>query len=387
MWRRIGWNGLSLISLLMAVTVVVTLAVLIYVLLMPTLQVRSEMVYQVLVLLMLVTLVSIVLTVAYQASFFAYSENRQRHRNRQLDRWDAVWSAVMFNQAPIPTTRDPLAAEGLLSLKITLDPALHAKVGQLYDQSGLLAADVRMLQGRGAVLQKIQVLERWTLLCEQKTHPYLQAISHSTHPELSFLGHAALARSMGVNRTTEPLVARTFTEVFVEGQFSSGRLEQLLVLLGEQGTLLLRQLLQDPSARLQLLALHALVYIDTTACEAECLELLYSKDPDVRASSLKVLALRGVLPGLGSETVMGMLSDPVWFVRAQAMRASATLQDQRVLQVLYDGLADSSWWVRHNSAQALMLRGPEGLHTLQNARLHHRDPYARDMAHQHLLVL
>ncbi|GGJ52826.1 HEAT repeat domain-containing protein [Deinococcus roseus] len=383
MWRRIGWNGLSLVSLLMAVTVVVTLAALIYVLLMPTLQARSEMVYQVLVLLMLVTLVCIVLTVAYQALFFAYSENRQRHRNRQLDRWAAVWNEVVFNHAPIPHTRDPLAADGLLSLKGTL----HGRVGQLYDQSGLLAADVRILQGRGAVLQKIQVLERWTLLCEQKTHSHLQAISHSTHPELSFLGFAALARSMGMNRTTEPLVARTFTEVFVGERFSSGRLEQLLVLLGEQGTLLLRQLLQDPSARLQLLALHALVYIDTTACEAECLELLYSKDPDVRASSLKVLSLRGVLPGTGSDTVMGMVTDPVWFVRAQAMRASAPLQDQRVLQVLYDGLADASWWVRHNSAQALMLRGPEGLHTLQDARLHHRDPYARDMAHQHLLVL
>ncbi|GEM49889.1 HEAT repeat domain-containing protein [Deinococcus cellulosilyticus] len=385
MWRTLGWNGLSLVSLLMAVTVVMTLAALIYVLLMPTLEEKASLIYQVLVLLMVMVLVCIVLTVAYQASFFAYSENRQRHRNQQLDRWAAVWNAVVFNQAPTPSTRDPLAAEGLLSLKgFHLDQ--HGRIGQLYDQSGLLAADVRTLQGRGPVLNKIQVLERWMLLCEEKTHPHLEASRHASHPEVAFLAFAALARSMGVNRTPGDLVARTFTEVFVGGQFSSGRLEQVLVLLGEQGTTLIQHLLQDPSVRLQLLALHALVYIDTTACEAECLELLDSKDPDVRASSLKVLALRGVLPGVGSETVMGMVTDPVWFVRAQAVRASASLQDRRVLQVLYDGLADASWWVRHNSAVALMQRGPDGLHTLQNAQLHHHDPYARDMAHQHLLV-
>ncbi|GGJ27456.1 HEAT repeat domain-containing protein [Deinococcus roseus] len=385
MWRRFGLNGLNYFSLFVAVAVVVSLAVLVYVLVVPNFYRQPEVVYRMLVVFSLLSLLSIVTTVIYQAAYFSYSESSFQHHRRERERWMSVWNEVMYNKAPLPTrTADVVAAEALLLLKEKMDPQQAERARHTYEMSGLLARDMRIMQGPGNLLGKVRVIERWAILCDPQTHQTLYHFCFSKNDDLRRLALTALARSMGLSGVSRREVAHTFHELIRDDRFSSGWIEQVLVLLDSQGIVLLQDLLKDPAPEMQLRALRALAYVRADECLDECLDLLHSEHPDIRASSLKVLSSMHQVPQEAVKDVYRLLDDPVWFVRAQAALACGLLKVPQVTTKLYDSLADEAWWVRHNSAQALSELGAEGQRALETAVLQHPDRYARDMASQYL---
>lgn len=385
MWRRWGLSGLNHLSLFLGLLVVGSLAALVFVLLVPAWQEQPEVVYQVLLALILLTVLSLVGAVAYQSGYFSYSESHFERTNKERERWMGVWHEVLFNRAPLPTrTADPIAAEALLIIKDTLEPEKSEKARHIYEMTGLLARDMHILRTSSSRLEKVRVLERWALLCDPQTHPMLYQQCFSKHPDLQRLALTSLARSMAVSQVPRKEVARTFERLVRDDRFSSGWIEQVLVLLGDRGVLLLQDFLKDEDQSMQLRALRALTYVRAEECLDECLTLLNSKNPDLRAASLKVLVSMQQVPSEAVPEVYALLEDPVWFVRAQAALACKAIKSEQVTTLLYDALADEAWWVRHNSAQALLELGPEGHQTLQLAMHQHPDRYARDMASQSL---
>ena len=387
MWRRFGLSGLNYFSLFVAVAVVVSLAVLVYVLVVPTFYRQPEVVYQMLVVFSLLTLLSIVSTVIYQAGYFSYSESSFQHNRRERERWMSVWNEVLFNKAPLPTrTADTVAAEALLLIKEDLDPRQAEKARHTYEMSGLLQRDMRIMRSMGNLVGKVRVIERWAILCDPQTHKVLYDYCFARNDDLRRLALTSLARSMSLSGVSRKEVAQTFHNLIRDDRFSSGWIEQVLVLLGERGILLLQDLLRDPDQTMQLRALRALVFVRADECLDECLDLLHSENPDIRASSLKVLATMNQVPTEAVQDVYKLLHDPNWFVRAQAALACGSLKGPQVTTRLYESLADEAWWVRHNSALALIELGPEGHRTLEEAKETHPDRYARDMAYQYLQV-
>jgi HEAT repeat protein len=105
--------------------------------------------------------------------------------------------------------------------------------------------------------------------------------------------------------------------------------------------------------------------------------LLTSTNPNVRAAALTSLAKIG--DGGDNRTMVTALSDPEWFVRAQAAKACGEQRVVAALPKLVSLLRDHEWWVRADAREAIETIGPPAIHHLLRA-LTDPDRFARNMA-------
>jgi HEAT repeat protein len=99
-------------------------------------------------------------------------------------------------------------------------------------------------------------------------------------------------------------------------------------------------------------------------------------DPQVRAAAIESLA--GAGNGPATAAALGLLDDPVWFVRAHAARTLGAIGGPEVEHVR-ELLADEQWWVRAAAKDALTAGGAETVRPLV-AYLDHPDRFARNGA-------
>ena len=101
-------------------------------------------------------------------------------------------------------------------------------------------------------------------------------------------------------------------------------------------------------------------------------------DIEVRIASFKAAAT-SKLSLTEAEVKLG-LKDQIWPVRAQAVKVAAALRMINLIPNLCHCLSDGQWWVRHNSAQALVQLGAAGVEALSYVSQYSTDRFARDMA-------
>lgn len=80
------------------------------------------------------------------------------------------------------------------------------------------------------------------------------------------------------------------------------------------------------------------------------------------------------------------LDDPRWQVRAVAVKILGDIGDESVISPLTVSLKDPEWWVRINSANALMLLGKPGISALRE-QLPEADKYAYEAAQEVLKTI
>jgi HEAT repeat protein len=105
--------------------------------------------------------------------------------------------------------------------------------------------------------------------------------------------------------------------------------------------------------------------------------LLLAADPNVRAAALASLAKIG--DGGGDLSLIPLLADPQWFVRAQAARACGARRLSQALPALIGLLRDREWWVRVDAREAIEQIGPAAVDHLLRV-LEDEDRFARNMA-------
>lgn len=387
MWRRFGLISLSLLAFLIVGVILGTLALLSYVLLKPELAQQPEVVYRVLLVCIVGGLAAIVLTALYQVFYFTYTEAMQRRVQREQEKWSGIWFAVLFEEAPLPARVSEIGADTLMLLKESLKGEAADHIRSIYEQCGLLDRDQQAMIGWNLLERRVRVLERWAVLADSRTYPTLVEYCLHPHPELRRLAVLSLARSMGYSDVGPAHVAVTFERLLNLDRFGSGWIEQVLVLLGSSSVKLIQDILVRFPEPMKLRALNALIRLRLWECLPECLPLLRSHNPEMRAAVLKVFSSLQYVPEEATTDVAVLLKDPVWFVRSQAALAFAGIHEEWAFQKLYDALADQAWWVRHNIAGVLLHKGPKGMETLHKAAREHPDRYARDMASQQIFVL
>lgn len=84
------------------------------------------------------------------------------------------------------------------------------------------------------------------------------------------------------------------------------------------------------------------------------------------------------------QTLIDLLEDPAWPVRARAAHSLGHRREPSALASLARRLADEAFWVRQNAAHALTRLGPPGVAALEEAAKNHRDRFARDAAREEL---
>ncbi|HZR81667.1 MAG TPA: HEAT repeat domain-containing protein [Candidatus Binatia bacterium] len=126
------------------------------------------------------------------------------------------------------------------------------------------------------------------------------------------------------------------------------------------------------------LALEALGHARAEAAIPEARARLAAEDSELRASAARFLGK--LRDHESAPSLVRLLDDPEWFVRAAAARGLENLpKTADVLDALGRSLNDESWWVRSNAARTLSREAEPGFEILRRA-IDGDDAYARDAA-------
>lgn len=169
----------------------------------------------------------------------------------------------------------------------------------------------------------------------------------------------------------------------VRARVSASTAEEVLILLGEGapdaiGGWLRRSDLAPPLLRA---ALDAARKLGLEGFDPESVILANHADPDVRAASLRLLgAAKGPTSAAALDAMERGLRSEHAFLRAHAVRALAARGGQESAKLIWERLADESWWVRLAAAESLRSLGGSAKRELETAARSHPDRFARDVA-------
>lgn len=103
-----------------------------------------------------------------------------------------------------------------------------------------------------------------------------------------------------------------------------------------------------------------------------------SVNDEVRIASFKAAVTSKL--SLSEDELKRGLRDPVWPVRAQAVKAVGALRVLNLIPQLTHCLSDEQWWVRNNSAHTLVQLGATGIEALNYVSQFGSDRFARDIS-------
>jgi hypothetical protein len=316
-------------------------------------------------------------------------QRRARAKQDVAQDWLEQFSSYAWNNTPLttrPGPKDVRVAYALLNLFENLEGVEATRLQGLYKDIGFLSEDLRLLQGRSSVQERSNALVRLGKLCHPEAIPTLQRELGRSGRPLRNLTFLVLAKTHGRIYCSGPDLIGRLGPYFERGGFSRGVLEEALTLMGAKAEPLLRHFLQDTAPLfLTQISLNVLGRSGWLAWAEDCAWFMDHLEPELRAAALRALAqLQYVPPGREAD-VLGLLADPVWFVRVQAAHACVGIPGEVVHEHLWGALGDPTWWVRNSAASCLAKRGSRGREVLELAVKIHPDKFARDISLQTLV--
>ena len=140
----------------------------------------------------------------------------------------------------------------------------------------------------------------------------------------------------------------------------------------------LERLFEQVSTKLKPVLIEAIIQSGQGSALPIIRKGIHSQDVEVRIASFKAAVTSKL--SLSEEEVRIGLTDPIWVVRAQAVKIVGALKMLNLIPLLCQCLADNQWWVRQNSAQALLQLGSSGAEALSYVAQFGEDRFARDIS-------
>lgn len=188
------------------------------------------------------------------------------------------------------------------------------------------------------------------------------------------------ARSLGIIGSPEAVDALV-TILGYPDILDTPRVLEIVQIMGAQATEPLRRMLatstNGSTSDVQLLAIDLVGDLRDYSMVPTLHQMLRSTDTEKVLRALKALGRINAPLQVGE--LMSLARDRVWQVRAQAARAIGQLGLEEGVLLLKDGLSDQAFWVRRNSAEALLSFGRKG-HEMLSEAVRSSDMFARDMA-------
>lgn len=107
-------------------------------------------------------------------------------------------------------------------------------------------------------------------------------------------------------------------------------------------------------------------------------QYLDSADIEIRIKALKAIGDIGLTTQ--EEKILLLLDSESWVEKVMAIRIVKNSSLRRAIPILEKLLTNSNWWIRLRAAEALYSFGTIGIDRLEQIKVKHDDPYARDMA-------
>jgi hypothetical protein len=213
----------------------------------------------------------------------------------------------------------------------------------------------------------------------------LVELLNDKHPTVSFYSAWALARVSPIRGLDELI-----HYIDLGGQDQVSKSNTLLLSFSQQVTLLkelqlqylktveLEALFERLSDQLKPVLIEALIQ----SSRGQALPIvrlgIISTNIEIRIASFKAAATSRL--SLSETELARGLSDPIWPVRAQAVKVVGVLRILNLIPQVCQCLSDGQWWVRYNSAHTLVQLGAAGVEALSYISQFGDDRFARDMA-------
>jgi HEAT repeat protein len=325
----------------------------------------------------------------YILAFHALSDIGDRRRDGLLGQWTERWLSTIFShEEPPKPPLTPEAEEAALELRALLqgeDGLALSEVLERYE------VDRRLIRKMGSRrlsyrLEALQDLARGRF--RAAFYPLIPLLAEGD-AVIRLMSGRALARTLAEWPSGQERDAATsvFAIAVKAAALPAGATVEILLLLEGSARPVLTALLLSRRDRTNLVrgALDATGRLGLIDLKELVIPWIDHPEPEVRAAALRALGKLGRVPRRVVPEFVAAFGDDTEFVRVQAARAASGLSQRLAVPILYEGLADPSWWVRRASAESLLQLGARGQAALRRAARSHLDRYARDMSAQVLI--
>ena len=383
MWYRLGVGSFLAISFLIFLGVSASLIALFAAgLIELILKYDSSMSLIAVAVSVIATFLSLISLSLFQFFHHTVSLRQFERQQDQISYWMEVVSDVLLFDAKPPQWVRASAAYALLELSEGVDDDASLCLMYLYESYGFLADDLRTLGKRISIDRRAKIISKLALIRHPHAVGWLRLELNRSALSLRTAAFQALARTYSRQEMSAAEAREIFLPLILEKRFSTGLIEEALVILANNAGPTIYALLQQQDSDFIRLALAVIERSKEQSWADWCVAWLDSPSAELRAAALRALAKLQFVPLEASDKVMQALKDEQWFVRAQAANASVSVMTSTIDDVLLEALADSNWWVRYNAAKSLKDRGNKSLALLHWAASQHEDRYGRDMAEQ-----
>ena len=332
------------------------------------------------------TALALLTLTVYILGYHALSAVRERRHRELLERWTEQWIAtVFFHQSPPKPPLSVEAEDAAFQLRELIKGDEAHAVSELLELFGVDQRLIRQMSSR-RLARRLEALDQLARGRFRGAFYPLLAQLEDREPIIRLMAGRALAGTLaewppGLEQTH---AAAAFTETLKEATLPSGAAGEVLLLLEDAARPVLATLLVTTAAHPKILraALDAAGRLGLSQLKGKVGLSITHPDPEVRAAALRALARLGECPSNFADDLVTALDDQTEFVRVQAARATIGLPQKLVVPLLYETMADRSWWVRRASAESLLRLGTGGRAALRRAAEGHPDRFARDMSAQ-----
>jgi HEAT repeat protein len=335
-----------------------------------------------------VTAAALALLSGYILAYHALSLSRERRSRQRVQMWTERWIQGLFGDGSFPEAPlSPEAQEAAIALRELVGGDQGMELAARLEEAGVGQSLVRRLGSRRRTvrLDALETLARARLPTAFAAVNYLL---HHPQPVVRLMAGRAAARTLAIwNGSARDVGVISFADSLAGAELPAGAVTEVLILLQDAAPAVIARMMADPnlSAPPTRACLDAVGRLGLVQLAYEAGSRITHANAEVRAAALRALGRLRRVPARARDAVVIALADDTEFVRIQAARAAAFVQEENALTALYESLGDPSWWVRRASAESLLGRGDWGVGALQKAAASHPDRYAKDMAAQVLL--
>lgn len=231
--------------------------------------------------------------------------------------------------------------------------------GKRRSQSGAIPVDWFLPRGWGDEDHRLRAVAGLALFDDPRADKALRAGLADRSPRVRLAAAQAL-----VDAGAEESLGALIEHLGIGEEIRSRAMREIFRELAPRRTLEMLDLLSaDVPDTVKVLALYGLAGTRDPALLRAIAVQAGSPAVDVRAEAMRALATIGH-PG-AAPTVLTGLTDESWVVRAQAAICAGTIGLVEAVPALVSLLADGEWWVRFRAARALAQIGGDGLRTLE----------------------
>lgn len=324
--------------------------------------------------------VSAILLIGIVALKVINGSRRKAHERRR-----AEYLKLLSRHIAAPGSVDELTAEqagddafidAVIDVRQMLSGQTVEELTGVFDRTGLIAQQMKRLQARFSLGRRLRAVVSLAEIGDVRAAKLLMRHLSDRVPEIRVQCARGLAR-MRYTAAIDVILDRFNSETpWVRSRFAES-----LALYGRDAVWPLVAFVTVHHNHANDVGVTDIIRILGVIGDSEAgpslAELLYTAtDPEVRIAMIETL---GIIGGpLALRPLRRMAQSEDWRIRAKTATAFAEIGDPSMNPILDEGLGDSSWWVRRNSAAALA-HLPGGIDYLYEA-LSSDDEFTRDAA-------